>query len=96
MLFGSFATMMSYDYVPLQQSIDATTNVTQYALFEINMSNVSYVNDNSSVTTIIQPHYLIDNRYIRLAVGIIGVYLAISFLYSNTLSSKLPEFDTHG
>jgi hypothetical protein len=74
-------TIMSYDYV---EQLDVNKSINKY----LNTTELT-----EEPVVIEKPHYLIEDRNIRLGVGLLVAYLMISFLYSNTLHTKLKEFD---
>jgi hypothetical protein len=83
-------TIMSYDYV---EQLDVNKSINKSNLSSGFMFNLNTTELTEEPVVIEKPHYLIEDRNIRLGVGLLVAYLMISFLYSNTLHTKLKEFD---
>jgi hypothetical protein len=96
-LGASFMAMLSYDYVtptiPIHNTATSQLTLTNLSS-PINLS-IPATNEGTTQNAqlITPPHMLVDNKYIRLIVGIIGLWLSVSFLYSNTMHSKLKNWD---
>jgi hypothetical protein len=96
--FAAMCAILSYDYeTPTIMFVNATSNITNLTMLELaNPNSTIVISDTTQYYNhlpISQPHPLVENKYIRLVVGIIGAYLAIAFVYSNTMHTKLPEWD---
>jgi hypothetical protein len=83
-------TIMSYDYV---EQLDVNKSINKSNLSSGFMFNLNTTELTEEPVVIEKPHYLIEDRHISLGVGLLVAYLMISFLYSNTLHTKLKEFD---